>query len=158
MSRHRFRLEGVLRIRRAQEETARQHLAMANLRLRTAIGERERRAARYRTVPVSTGPVTLTVFARERAIGEMAAASLSQSDATVAGARVETNACQRQWSQAATRVEALERLRRRRLDEERADEALAEIATIDDLVTARWVSPLTAITEGHLTMISGGHR
>jgi hypothetical protein len=46
----------------------------------------------------------------------------------------------RQWREAAQRVEALERLELRRLEEARADEARRETASVDDLVTARYIA------------------
>ncbi len=140
MTSRRFRLATVLRVRRAQEDEARAELLRANLRLRAARDGHERTALRYRTLPTSTGTVPRSVFVRERAASGLAASTLAAAGQRVARAADEVAGAHVAWSRAAQRVEALERLARRRLDEALADEARAEASAVDDLVTARWTA------------------
>ena len=140
MSTRRFRLAAVLRVRRAQEDEARAELLRANLRLRAAREDRERTALRYRTLPASPGPVPRAVFVREQAASSLAASSVAAADQQVARAATDATGAFVAWSRAAQRVEALERLAQRRLEEALADEARAEASAVDDLVTARWTA------------------
>jgi flagellar export protein FliJ len=140
MSSRRFRLASVLGVRRAQEESARLDLWRGNRRVQEATADRERSEFRYRTVPVSEGAIPASVFLREQVTAEMAAATLAEAVHQLSRARSDAALAQQRWSQAARRVEALERLARRRHDEVMADEARAESASVDDLVTARWIA------------------
>ncbi|HUZ10054.1 MAG TPA: flagellar FliJ family protein [Acidimicrobiales bacterium] len=140
MSSRRFRLATVLRVRRAQEESARAELLLGNLRMRDNDARRERSALRYRTVPVSTGTIPAAVFRREQATADLAAATLRAAEDRLSQSRAEVAGLTRSWADAAQRVEALERLARRRLGEVMAGEARAESAAVDDLVTARWIA------------------
>ena len=140
MSSRRFRLATVLRVRRAQEESARAELLLGNLAMRETAARRERAALRYRTVPVSTGTVPVSVYLREQASAALAAATLGEAQDLLSRSRVEVAGLARSWSDAARRVEALERLAHRRLGEVLAGEARAESSAIDDLVTARWIA------------------
>lgn len=135
-----FRLATVLRVRRAQEKSARVDLLWGNRRLQEASGSRDRSALHYRTMPASPGPVPTSVFLREQAASDMAAATLTEANSRLARARAEASAAHSRWSLSARRVEALERLELRRRDEASADEARAEAATVDDLITARWIA------------------
>jgi flagellar export protein FliJ len=140
MSRRSFRLETVLRVRKAQEETARAELARENGEVRAAAAERDSAAERYRQVPVSSGAVAATVFQREAATADLAAASLLDARSHLSLAEAEAAVALRRWREAAQRVEALERLALRRLEEARAEEARHESAAVDDLVTARYIA------------------
>jgi flagellar protein FliJ len=146
MSSRRFRLASVLRVRKAQEESARLALLRGNRRLQQAATDRDRSEFRYRTVPVSEGAVPVSVFRREQVTADMAAASMAKAVHQESRARSDAALAQQRWSQAARRVEALERLARRRHDEVLADEARAESASVDDLVTARWIAAENAGT------------
>lgn len=143
MIRRPFRLEAVLRIRRAQEESARHQLFVQNRHLHAQLQVLADDDARYKRIPVSQGPVPLGTFRREQAAADRAAAALVCAEAAVVSARADVSTAHRRWSEAATRVEALDRLRNRRIEDERALEARSEMVTIDDLITSRWVSPLT---------------
>lgn len=140
MTARRFRLATVLRVRQAQEDEARAELLRANLRLRAARDEQERTALRYRTVPTSAGAVPRAVFVREQAVSSLAASTLAAAGQRVARAADEVAGAHVAWSRAAQRVEALERLAQRRVEEALADEARAEASAVDDLVTARWTA------------------
>jgi flagellar export protein FliJ len=140
MSKRSFRLETVLRVRKAQEETARAELARENGEVRAAAAERDSAAERYRQVPVSSGAVAATVFQREAATADLAAASLLDARSHLSLAEAEAAVALRRWREAAQRVEALERLALRRLEEARAEEARHESAAVDDLVTARYIA------------------
>jgi flagellar protein FliJ len=140
VSKRSFRLDTVLRVRKAQEETARAELARENGEVRQAMTERDRAAQRYREVPVSSGPVPASVFGREAAAADLAAATLLEARSHLSLAEAQAAVALRQWREAAQRVEALERLELRRLEEARADEARRESAAVDDLVTARYIA------------------
>jgi flagellar FliJ protein len=138
MKRYQFRLDAVLRARRAQEDVARQELVRANLALRRA---RERTAAerqRLANLGVPTGVVDLVQDRQERTWRSLAAATAhaarrSEEDLAVAAA-----VRQAVWREAAQRVAALERLDERRRAEHAGAVARAEAAEVDDLVTSRF--------------------
>lgn len=138
MKRYTFRLEVVLRARRAQEDLARQALAQANRRLRQALEEAEAEQARYDAMGTASGVVDLVEDRRDRVWRDLAAGTLlearrSQEEMSVAAA-VQAAA----WREAAQRVAALERLDERRRAEHAVAVARAEAAVVDDLVTARF--------------------
>jgi flagellar export protein FliJ len=140
MSRRTFRLEAVLRVRRAQEETARAVLSRENARLVQAKAQRERCARRYRELPVSAGAVSESVFRREAATSDLAAATLLEANDALSLAEAEAAVALRAWRDAAQRVQALERLEARRLEEVLAEEARHETMTTDELVTSRYIA------------------
>jgi len=140
MSKRSFRLDTVLRVRKAQEETARAELARENREVRAAATERDNAAQRYREVPVSSGAVAASVFQREAATADLAAATLLDARSHLSLAEAEAAVALRQWREAAQRVEALERLELRRREEARAEEARQESSAVDDLVTARYIA------------------
>jgi flagellar export protein FliJ len=140
VSKRSFRLETVLRVRKAQEETARAELARENGEVRAATAEVDDAAQRYRQVPVSSGAVAASVFQREAATADLAAASLLDARSHLSLAEAEAAVALRRWREAAQRVEALERLELRRLEEARVEEARHESAAVDDLVTARYIA------------------
>jgi flagellar export protein FliJ len=140
VSKRTFRLETVLRVRRAQEETARAELARENREVHSAATGRDTAAQRYREVPVSSGPVAVSVFQREAASADLAAATLLDAHTRLSLAEAQAAVALRQWREAAQRVEALERLELRRLEELRTDDARRESASVDDLVTARYIA------------------
>ncbi len=135
-----FRLQTVLRVRRAQEETARAELARENRQVQAATTGRDHAAQRYREVPVSSGAVAASVFQREAATADLAAATLLDAHVRLSLAEAQAAVALRQWREAAQRVEALERLELRRLEEVRTEEARQESASVDDLVTARYIA------------------
>jgi flagellar export protein FliJ len=140
VSKRTFRLETVLRVRRAQEESAKADLARENRQVHEASAGRDQAAQRYREVPVSSGAVAASVFQREAASADLAAATLLDAHVRLSLAEAQAAVALRQWREAAQRVEALERLELRRLEEARADEARHETASVDDLVTARYIA------------------
>jgi flagellar FliJ protein len=140
VSKRAFRLETVLRVRRAQEESARADLARENRQVQAASSGRDQAAQHYREVPVSSGPVAASVFQREAATADLAAATLLDAHVRLSLAEAQAAVALRQWREAAQRVEALERLELRRLEELRTDDARREAASVDDLVTARYIA------------------
>jgi flagellar protein FliJ len=140
VSKRSFRLDTVLRVRRAQEESARADLARENRQVQAASSGRDQAAQRYREVPVSSGPVAASVFQREAASADLAAATLLDAHVRLSLAEAQAAVALRQWREAAQRVEALERLEQRRLDEVRTEDARREAASVDDLVTARYIA------------------
>jgi len=144
MNRYRFRLDSVLRARRAQEELARQELAQANRRLRTAMEAHRREAQRYSELSTSIGVLEGLEFHRERATAELAAATVEAARLTVDAAAAEAAAAYTAWTDAARLVAALERLDERRRAEHRAEELRHEVAVADDLTGARVAAELAA--------------
>jgi flagellar protein FliJ len=140
VSRRAFRLETVLRVRKAQEEAARADLSRENRQVHDAAAGRDRTERRYREVPRSEGPVPASVFQREAATADLVAASLVEANVRLSLAEAKAAVALRQWREAAQRVEALERLEQRRLEELRLDENRRETAATDELVTARYIA------------------
>jgi len=147
VSRYRFRLEQVLRVRRAEEEVARQALQRANRALHNALAVHQEHVERYLHLARSLGPMPLDAFHQEQISATLAAATVAASEVRLAEIQAETDRHRDAWFGAAQRVQALERLDERRRQEHIADEYLKEIATVDDLVAARWISPLELAKE-----------
>lgn len=144
MKRYQFRLAGVLRLRRVEEEQARLRLAEANLRLTSLLLDRDREAARYAEVARRLHAVALDDLLAERHDAELAVARLARADQLVAEAAAEAAVAQVAWVGAHRRVVALERLEERRRDEHGAAMQREEIALVDDLVNARFVAATAA--------------
>jgi flagellar biosynthesis chaperone FliJ len=140
VKRYRFRLEAILHLRVAEEELARAALVRAEQELRTALIGRDAELARYRALQPSPGVVAEAVFQGEELASSLAAGSLRVAEHQV-GLVAEAAARARvAWSEAARRVAVLERLDQRRRAEHEDDERRADVRTVDDIVTARWVS------------------
>lgn len=140
MRRYRFRLESVLRLRRAEEGQARDALAAANAELRAALAARDAEAQRYACLPRTLGAMSPELLRREHATAALAAATLAGAQQAVSAAAARTAEAQLAWSAAAQRVSVLERLDHRRRIEHAEDLLHHEIAELDDLVTSRYVS------------------
>ncbi|MCU1495390.1 MAG: hypothetical protein JWO62_3154 [Acidimicrobiaceae bacterium] len=140
MKRYEFRLAAVLRLRRAEEEQARETLSAANGRLRAQILERDLQAARYALLARETSATTLDGLLAEQHAAGLAAAVVAQANRATTTAAADAALAQVAWTGASKRVKILERLDDRRRDEHAASDQLAEVAVIDDIVTARYVS------------------
>ncbi len=139
MNRYRFRLESVLRVRRAEEELARQELARANARLRAAMEIHRVEAQRYGELRTLSGELDSVAFMSERAYAELAAATVEAARQVMDAAAAEAAARYVSWTEAARLVAALERLDDRRRAEHRIEEQRAEVAESDDMTSARFV-------------------
>lgn len=141
MSRYRFRLETVLRVRRAEESDAKGALLRANARLRAALDARDQAQQRYRDVVESQSlSGSVEQLRRDRWHAEVAARALSDAQREAMRVAGEAALAQVDWAQAARRVAVLERLDLRRRSEHAEGERRAEVGVVDDLVTARYVS------------------
>lgn len=141
MSRFRFRLEGVLRVRRAEESDARAALVTANVRLRQALEDRDRADVRYRQLLEGEERAgTFATFVRQRLEAGLSADRLELARRAATLAAGDAALAQVSWTKAARRVSVLERLEERRRVEHAEEENRAEVRAVDDLVAARWVS------------------
>ncbi len=140
MKRYEFRLAAVLRLRRAEEEHARTRLASANLELRARILERDAQADRYRAVASVASASTGEELRSEQHTASLAASVVDGARRSVAAAATDAALSQIAWQGSARRLEILERLDHRRRAEHAAAEARAEVATVDDIMTARYIA------------------
>lgn len=138
MKRYSFRLEAVLRARRAQEDVARQELARANHQLRRALEHTRAERQRYESMGTPTGVVEMVQDRQDRVWRELAAGSLHQATRDHEDLSVAAAVHQAAWREAARRVAALERLDGRRRAEHALLVSRAEAAEVDDLVTSRF--------------------
>jgi flagellar protein FliJ len=138
VKRYRFRLESVLRARRAQEELARQELARANLRLRAAAERRHAEEERYRQLAARPARSDRTGFLEDRAGADLAAATLNRAQRSAEDMAVAAAVRHAAWRETAQRVAALERLDERRREEHGREVQRAEVNEIDDMTSARW--------------------
>ena len=149
MSRYRFRLETVLRVRRAEESDAKAALMRANARLRATLEARGAAQRRYRDVvegQAMSGSVEQ--LRRDRWHAEVAARALFEAQREAMRIAGEAALAQVDWAQAARRVAVLERLDLRRRAEHAEGERRAEVGVVDDLVTARYVAEHPAAAGG----------
>lgn len=141
MSRYRFRLETVLRVRRAEESDAKAALLLANARLRQALEVRDAAQRHYRDViEAQDGTRTVEQLVRDRWEAGLCAEALAVAQRGAMRAAGEAALAQVDWSQAARRVAVLERLDERRRAEHAEEERRAEQGVVDDLVTARFAT------------------
>ena len=137
MSRYRFRLAQVLRIREVQADLAAATVSAAQRAEGHAVAAEAHRLAAiaHRSRPVGRQPVgRLRV---DRSIWDAELESLAARSADTSAARAETAERRTAWSAAARRVRALELLDERRRAEHRAHLDRIEALRVDDLVASR---------------------
>jgi flagellar FliJ protein len=137
MKRYSFRLEPVLRVRRIEEDQAVLQLANAQRGLVEAEATLQRRLDRYGDVPVPAGPVPVDQLLRMRARQDGVAAAVVAAGTNRLRAEATVDVRRQEWSAAATRVAALERLDERRRAEHEQEALRQELITVDDMVVAR---------------------
>jgi flagellar export protein FliJ len=140
VKRYRFRLDAILRLRVAEEEQARTVLGRAERELHVALAARDAELARYRSLLPARGPIANDIFHRQEVVARMAAATLRVAEHQVAVVAERAARARLMWSEAARRVAILERLDERRRAEYQEEERRAEVALVDDIVTARYVA------------------
>ena len=139
MKAYRFRLESVLKVRRIEEDRAKGALALANADARRAADEVAARDAAYGSMPVGATTFTTVDFLADRwhrsttAEAVLYAMELQREAQTVVAEK------RTEWSAAAGKVSALERLDSRRREEHTLDTAREEAIVVDELVTGRFV-------------------
>lgn len=139
MTRYRFRLEQVLRVRQVQADLAAAELGAAQRAEADAIrAEQTRRlAATERSRP--SGAYRPDELHAQRLVWDAELATLDRAEAgRIAAARL-TVERRDEWLSASRRVKALELLDERRREEHRVASDRAEALRIDDLVAARHV-------------------
>ena len=130
-----FRLQTVLRVRRAEEKAARAKLHQANVSLVSAIAARDLAEARY--LATSAHVADVASLLGERCDADLAARSVERAQRQVGRAASEAALAHVAWRSAAQRVTMLERLDERRHGEYLQEEARREVAMVDDIVGAR---------------------
>jgi hypothetical protein len=132
------RLGRVLDVRRIQQERARADVLQA----RTAAGIAElterQRASTYRAHSDPIGPVPYVHHRMDRGLYELRGLALLDATERVGEARRQVQDRLVDWSEAARRVEALERLDGRRRQEHRHELDRDAEREVDDLVTGRF--------------------
>lgn len=143
MKRYRFGLETVLRIRKVEEEQARDVLLAANTELRRLHLHREQLRDNYAQLAADQHASSPGALMVEREKLQFAHGQILQIDQAITDQVTRVAYAQIAYRQAAARVEALLRLDER----QRAEHVLAEqheqSSLIDDLVTARYVRERT---------------
>jgi flagellar export protein FliJ len=139
MKRYRFRLEQVLRVRRVQEEQARQRVHNAQRDIHLADEKVQARLDAYDAAAASTTVASAdrNAFMAQRSLGELRAQAVEMSRGDASAARDVHATRVTEWSMEAQRVEALERLDVRRRDEYAIEERRDEDRVVDDLVSGR---------------------
>jgi len=137
-----FRLQPVLELRRTQERAAAQAAAQAANAATAAdhaATERESALVGARPPASATSGVFVASMALLRVAAEDAAAQRSLATASAEQAEL----VRAQWTAAAQRTKALERLRDRHAEAIRLADQAAEERAVDDLVTGRAGRPRT---------------
>jgi flagellar export protein FliJ len=138
-----FRLQPVLELRRTQERAAAQAAAQAAHAAADAdrqAGDREAALVGARPPQSSDPGVFVASMALLRLAAEDASAQRSLATATAEQAEL----VRAQWTAAAQRTKALERLRDRHVEAIRLADQAAEERAVDDLVTGRAGRPAPA--------------
>ena len=133
-----FRLQTVLRVRRAEEKAARANLHLANASLVSAIEARNRAQTRY--LATSAQVADLASLLDERCVADLSARTLERAQRRMGRAASEAALAHVAWTSAAKRVAMLERLDERRHAEYLEEEARREVAMVDDIVAARYAT------------------
>lgn len=138
MKKYAFRLETVRRVRRTQETLAKHALAQANADVRRAVAAVEARTSEYENqlASMSQGSNAVDAFMRQRYFSDLAAQAIEVAKLDQQNA--DDHAAQRrlEWSDAATKVKALDRLDERRLQEFRIEHDREITNEVDDIVIA----------------------
>jgi flagellar biosynthesis chaperone FliJ len=137
VKRYKFRLDTVLRVRKIEEDRAIAALAEANRSLVAAEQQLEAGLDRYRGTPDVSGPVPAAAFLSVRGRQDLVAASVVAAGTGKLRAEAHVDIRRGEWSAAATRVAALERLDERRRDEHAVEAQRQELVEVDDMVVAR---------------------
>jgi flagellar export protein FliJ len=140
MRRYRFRLEQVMRLRRAQEELQRTRVLLANqekakAELRLAARERE-----YGGLGRSSGPIPVSLFKAEELSFKLAAGALKEARHQVEVATEASHSEIDAWLAAKRAVMVLEHLDERRRVEHFLEEERREAVAMDEMATSRWWS------------------
>jgi flagellar biosynthesis chaperone FliJ len=131
-----FRLQPVLELRRTQERAA----AAASARAAQAAADADRRAGDHETtLATAVLPRSLPAgdFLAAMTLLRIAATDASDARAAATASAEQAEAVRAQWTAAAQRTKALERLRERHHEAQLHAEAAAEERAADDLVTGR---------------------
>lgn len=137
MKRYRNRLQRVLDVRRIQEERARAALQQANNAETLARQVAETKRMRYREHQPVIGPVPFIHHNVDRSLHELRALAVLEAEERIVEAHVQVARRMGEWTQAAQKVEALERLDGRRRVEHAVEAERAEAQELDDMVTGR---------------------
>jgi flagellar export protein FliJ len=137
MKRYAFRLDTVLRVRKVEEDRAIAALADATRALQAAEQTLRARLDRYGDVPAPTGALPVADLLKLRARQDGVAAAVVYAGAQRLRAEATVDVQRDEWSAAAMRVAALERLDERRRGEHAAEAERQEAIEVDDMVVAR---------------------
>ena len=137
MKRFRFRLEQVLRVRRLQEDQAKNALLAANRDAHDAAVLVNNRLAEYATRSFPTGTRSYEEFERALFLLDSAAGAVDVARIAHRDSLVVVSERRDEWTASHRRVAALERLEERRRDEYAIESRRAEDRLVDDLVVAR---------------------
>jgi flagellar FliJ protein len=137
-----FRLQPVLELRRTQERAAAQAAAQAA----NAAADADRRATERETALVGAHPpesASPGVFVASMAMLRLAAEDASAQRSLAIASAEQAELVRQQWTAAAQKTKALERLKDRHAEAIRLADQAAEERAVDDLVTGRAGRPRT---------------
>jgi flagellar FliJ protein len=137
-----FRLQPVLELRRTQERAAAQAAAQAA----NAAAAADRQAGERETALVGAHPpesASPGVFVASMALLRLAAEDASAQRSLAIASAEQAELVRQQWTAAAQKTKALERLKDRHAEAIRLADQAAEERAVDDLVTGRAGRPRT---------------
>ena len=137
MKRFEFRLDGVMRVRRIREDSARAEVLRANNALNAADTAVAERGARYESLTRPSGPMTHDAHQRMMWSLDQAAAASVHATARRATALADAEAARAAWSLRRQDLRAIERLHERALAAHRAEVRRAEDRLADELALTR---------------------
>ena len=143
MKRYQFRLAAVARLRRAEQDVARNALVVANVALRARLVERDAEVERYRTIAARNDAATPSALLTERNDASLALGRLRDAEQRVVEAATAAALTQVAWVSAHQRVAALERLEARQREEHALAMSREDAALLDDVSTARYLANKT---------------
>ena len=139
MKRYRFRLEQLLALRHAFEQTARAELASALAEEREREGNYTAALASYRRVrEMLAASSDVATFCKQESWLSMAAASLSNARSKLAVATERREQARIAWMRRSREVEALERLKERYRIRHEQESMRQEAIEVDSIVSARF--------------------
>lgn len=137
MKRYRFRLEQVRNVRRAQEDLSLAAMRHAEREAAQAAEAAEARRARYERESAPLAQAVAGSFVADHERLARAAAAVEAAARSLAEARAAADDRRADWSEAARRVAALDRLDDRKRGEHGADFLRDLDRQVDDIVVAR---------------------
>ncbi len=133
MKRYKFRLETIMRIRKLQEQQARELVAINNHNYKKAQNSLLEQEIRYQKIDNPLGLTTLGSFLDQRCRSQAAASTVKGFQENLSKSQIDLNEAIEVWGQTAKKLSALKRLDQRRQEEYLGESLRQETILLDEI-------------------------